>query len=268
MRFSVVAAAMLLAASAAPLLVHAQASDSSDTIILVTGESKVRLQTSPNDSCTATTSGGHALAIAIGGRCSSFATSADIPASLYVKITPDKITFREGGRSYVLTDAVTIARAREPFASVREMMQKQSGLGHEMSALGVRERDASLAYKPARVSVPDLSAAFQKVEADAKRLSAEGATESELSALQSEISELQSRISEAESQASEAESGLSDQRSQLSDHQMRTMSEEMNEMSQQMKAWSGQGEEAAEQAARRVKALLDQAITDGIAKQE
>jgi hypothetical protein len=265
MQLAATAAALVLAASAAPFLAHAQ-SGSEDLIQLVTGEGKVTLHTSEDSFCTAT-SNGHAIAAAVGNRCSSFGTSADLPVPLYVKIAVDEITFRDEGKNYVIRDASVISSARALFVPLRDVMQRQVDLGHQMGDLGASESASARAYAPAKVSVPDLTADFEKVEADAKRLSIEGGTQSELSELQSELSELQSRISEAQSEASEAESRTSEQQSQVSE-QTSAISERMKAMSEQMKVWSSQGHEAAEQAAWQVKVLLDQAIASGVAKPE
>lgn len=260
------AAALVLAVFAAPSMARAQSGDAKDIIQLITGEGSVKLQTSSDSFCTAS-SADHAIAVAVGGRCSSFATSVDLPADLYVRIAGDQLTFRDGRQSYVIRDASLITSARALFAPVRDMMQGESDLGHRMSDLGARERATVPQYLPAKVTIPDLSADFEKVEADAKRLSAEGGTQSELSNLQSELSELQSRVAELQSQASEEKSRLEEQRSGL-DSQMQAMGKEMEAMSQQMSAWSRQGEEAAVQAAQRVKELLDRAIANGTAKPE
>lgn len=263
------AAAVVLGFCWMPFAVHAQSTDSNDTIQLITGGGKVTLQTAEgrsNSTCT-TTSTDHAVAVAVDGRCSSFGTPADLPEHFYVKITGDKLTFRDGGKNYVVRDASVIDGTRALFAPVRDLMRRQYDLSQEMRDAEARERTAVPRYVPAKVSVPDLNADFQKVEADAKRLSAEGGTQSELSELQSELSELQSRISAAQSRASEAESQLSEQKSELS-QEMSAMGEQTNTMSAQMSAWSKQGEEATVQAARDVKAFLDQAIANGIAKPE
>jgi chemotaxis protein histidine kinase CheA len=266
MPFAATATALLLAASAAPFLAHAQSSSANDVIQLVTGEGSVKLQTSEDSFCTATSSG-QAIAVSVGDRCSSFGTSADIPAPLYVKIAGDQMTFRDGGRSYVVRDASVISSARVLFAPFRDITQRQSDLGRQMGDLGASERESAHAYQPPKVNFPDLTADFQKVEADAKRLSAEGGTQSQLSELQSELSELQNRISEMQAQASEEAARVSEQKSQSS-LQMETMSQQMNALSEQMKTWSRQGEDAALQAAKQVKMLLDQAIANGAAKPE
>ena len=263
--FAATATALFLVGFAAPFLAWAQSSSASDVIQLITGEGKVTLQTSEDSSCSATSTN-HAVAVAVGSHCSSFGTSADLPASLYIKIAADKITFRNAGKSYVIRDASVVASAHGLFAPVRDMMQRQSELGHKMSDLGTSESASARAYASAKVAVPDMTADFQRVEADAKRLSTEGGTQSELSELQSELSELQGRISEAQAEASEA-ARMSEEGS-ASSEQMRAMDEEMKAMSQQMSVWSRQGEDAAVQAARQVKALLDQAIASGAAKPE
>ncbi|MGC2314467.1 MAG: hypothetical protein WA516_17595, partial [Candidatus Acidiferrales bacterium] len=194
------AATLVLVASTAPFLAHAQSSSANDVIQVVTGEGKVTLHTSEDSFCTATSSG-QALAVAIADRCSAFGTSADLPAPLYVKIVADKITFRENGTSYVIRDASVVSSARALFSPLGDLMQRQVDLGHQMGDLGASESASARAYGPAKVSVPDLTADFDKVEADAKRLSVAGGTQSELSELQSELSELQSRISEVQSEA-------------------------------------------------------------------
>ena len=280
-------AAILLAAFTAPFLAHAQSNSASDVIQLVTGDRSVKLYTSSDSFCTAGSTG-HALAVAVGDRCSSFGTSADLPESLYVKITADAVNFRSGGNSYAIRDASVVSSARALFAPVRDIMERQVDLGRQMSDLGKSESNSAARYSPAKLTVPDLTADFEKVEADAKRLSVQGGTQSELSELQSEISELQSRISEAQSAVSEAESRLSEQTAQMDsqikamdeqmkamsqqsaqlDSQMKAMDEQMKAMSEQMNVWSRQGHDAAVRAAQQLGTLLEQAIASGAAKKE
>lgn len=267
MRMAAMATALLVAGGS-PFVTHAQ-NDSKGTIQLITGGGKVTLQTaegSSNSTCTATSTE-RAVAVALGGRCSSFGTSADLPEHFYVKITDDQLTFREGGRSYVIRDGSAIASARELFEPVRDAMKKQADMGRQMNELGAKERGTSADFREARVSVPDLGAEFRKVEAEAKRLSAAGGTQSELSELQSELSELQSRISQLQSEASEAKAQADEERSELG-LQVMAMNQQMQAASAEMNVWNSQQEEATAQAARQVKAFLDQAIANGTAKPE
>lgn len=266
--FTTIAAAMLFAAGAAPFLVHAQVQAQSkyasggDTIVLLTGQRNARL-TIDGSTCTATSSGNSrtsAIVMSVDGNCWCWATSAAIPWPLDLKIMPDEISFRSGGRTYVIRDSETVRRAHDIFAPVRDAIQKQADRGRQMNELGSRQQGTSVNFSEARVSVPDLSTEFRKVEAEAKRLSAEGGTQSELSELQSELSELQGRISELQSEASDQRSQIGAWKSEISS-QMLAMSEEMS-------VWSSEGEKAAEQAARQVKELLDQSIANGIARAE
>lgn len=273
--FTTVAAAMLFAASTAPFPAHAQVqaqskyASSGDTIVLLTGQRNAHLAID-GSTCTATSSGNSsasAIVIAVDGRCLCWTTSSAVPWPLNLKITADKVTFRDNGKSYVIRDTSAVANARELFGPVRAVIEKQADMGRKMSDLGANERATTRQFIPANISVPDMTAEFQKVEADAKRLSAQGGTQSELSELQSELSELQSRISELQSEASEEESHRSHQESELNS-QMSAMSEELRARSAQMKVWSSEGEEATVQAARQIRLFLDQAVASGIAKPE
>lgn len=265
-QFAFVTAALVLAAFVAPLLAQAQSNSANDLIELVTGKGKVTLQSSSNDVCTAT-SNGHVLAVAIDGRCSSFGTSVGLPDSLSVKIAADEITFRSGASSYVIRDPSIVSSARTLFAPLRNIMQHQSDLGQQMRYLGASERDSVPHYTPEKVSVPDVTAEFEKVEADAKRLSVQGGTQSQLSELQSELSELQARLSKAQSEAGAAESRIGEQALELK-VQMKTTDELMKAMGGQMQAWSSRGQDSAVQAAQQLKTVLDDAIAKGIAKPE
>lgn len=266
--FTMVAAAMLFTAAAASLPAYAQVeaqskyAGSGDTIVLLTGQRNAHL-TIDGSTCTATSSGNSrtsAIVMAVDGSCWCWATSAAIPWPLDLKIMPDEISFRNGGRTYVIRNSETVRRAHDIFAPVRDAIQKQADRGRQMNELSTREQGTTASFSEARVSVPDLSAEFHKVEAEAKRLSAEGGTQSELSELQSDLSELQGRISELQSEATGQRSEIATWKSELSS--------QMSAMSEEMSVQSSQGEKAAEQAARQVKELLDQAVANGVAKPE
>lgn len=271
--FAPVAATIVLVAGSAALFADTQAQSSKDvsassTIVLLTGDHSVHLSAGTG-TCTANTGDGNgvsALAISEDGRNWCWTTYSAIPSPLDVRITPDQIAFRHDARTYVIRDASTVASARELFAPVHDAMEKQADSRRRMDQLRLRD-GSSPSFSEMRVSVPDLTTEFQKVEADAKRLSFEGGTQLELSELQSELSELQGRISELESEASERKSEFEAQKGALNS-QMSAMGLQIRAMSEEMQVWSSNGEKAAEQAARGLKSLLDQAIASGIAKEE
>lgn len=257
-----IAAAAILFVAATAFVAHAQ-SIASNTITLVTnGEGRVNLHVSGEGNfCNATTSADHAVGISIGDDlCEAWDTTSDTPASLYVKIAPDKISFRRGGKSYVIRDAGTVKRARDLFSPMEEVAQKQSELGKQQRGLGSKQRDFGRQQREVKVKVPDMSADIQRLEGDAKRLNTEGGTQSELGELQSKLGELQSRLGELQSQAGEEQSKLGEQQSLLGEQQS-TLGEQQSELGER----EGQ---MAEDAAKQVKALLDQAIANGTAKAE
>ena len=271
------AAAIVMATSVAPFLARAQAQSKhgNDTITLITGAGKVDLGTSRR-SCSATADGERAIIVAVGGNCWAWTGASELPRSLYVKIASGEISFRKGGRSYIIRDAATIERARELFVPVENAMHRQSEVGRQMSDLRstqVRTHGEEVAENSsaARIYVPDMSADFERIEAEAKRLSEEGGTRSDLSELQSELSELQSRVSDLQSESNEKRSHAAELRSQRGTQlsaQLNEMGAQLAMMGKQMSVMGRQGEETAAQAARQVKELLDQAVTSGIATPE
>lgn len=273
MRFAVAGAAVLVAVSIAPFLARAQAQskNANDTITLITGAGKVDLGAS-RGSCSATADGERAIIVAVGGNCWAWTGASELPRSLYVKIAPDEITFRDGGRTYVIRDAATIARARGLFVPVEDAMHRQSERGRQMGDLRSTQKRApadevGVDSSSARIHIPDMSADFDRIEAKAKRLSKEGGTGSDLSELQSELSELQGRVSDLQSESNEKRSRVAEQRSEWG-AQLSAMGAQMAVMGKQMSVMGRQGEETTAQAARQVKALLDQAVTSGIATPE
>lgn len=265
MRLAATGAALLLAANVAPRLVRAQSDTNfaNDTITLITNdENHLRLEVSGRgNACHATTSSDRGVGISIGDDlCEAWDASESTPASLYVKISPTKLTFRQNGKTYEVTDAATVKRARALFAPVEDIAQKQHDLGAQQRALGEKQRDLGRQQRDVKVAVPDMTADFAKVEADAKRLSAQGGTQSELGDLQSELGDLQSRIGDLQSQAGDAESKFGDQQSELGDQQS-ALGEKQSELGEQ----EGQ---VAENVARQLKTLLDQSVSSGAAKAE
>lgn len=265
-RFTAVTAALFFASCALPFLAHAQSGSASDVIQLAVGEGKVTLRASSttlhpseNSVCT-TTSDGLAIAVAIGGECSSFSTSVDLPAPLYVKITADSITFRESDKTYEISDAATVNRARSLFAPIEGLVHQQRELGDQQRLLGKKQRDLGEQQHGVKVNVPDMSSDFAKVEADAKRLSTEGGTQSELGDLQSELGDLQSRLGDLQSQAGDAQSKLGDQQSVLGDQQ--------SALGDKQSALGDRESELSGQVARQLKDMLDQSISSGSAKPE
>jgi beta-lactamase regulating signal transducer with metallopeptidase domain len=175
------------------------------------------------------------------------------------KFGRDLIWFERDGKEYVITDEATVARAKQLFAPVEALGQKQAELGEQQAALGEQQGALGEKQSEVRVKVPDMSADLQRLQAKFKELSA-GGTQSELGELQSEIGELQSRVGELQSQAGEEQSKIGEQQSELGRKQ--------SELGRQQSEIGREQEKASKEAERQLRKLFDDALTRGIAKPE
>lgn len=264
MRCVATAAAMLLTASVAPFLAHAQSKYANDTFMLVSrsdGDSVDMHVEGHGDHCWATTSDDKGIGISMGdSKCTLWDQGADDEAAMRVTLKPDKISFRLDGKSYSISDAATVKQARSLFDPLVSIEEQQSDLGAKQRALGEKQRDLGEQQREVTVKVPDMSADFQKVEADARRLSTAGGTQSELGDLQSELGDLQSRLGDLQSQAGDAQSKLGDQQSTLGDQQ--------SKLGDQQSALGDQSQKIAMNVANKLRGILAQSIQNGAAKSD
>ncbi|MGB7023812.1 MAG: hypothetical protein WBD73_08450 [Candidatus Acidiferrales bacterium] len=283
--FAAVAAAMLVAASGAPLVARAQTARgddvskhwvrasfpaqaqtkyANDTFTLISrsdGGSVDMHVEGRGDHCWASTSDDRGVGISMGdSKCTMLDEGANDDASLRARIEPTKITFRLNGKSYVVSDAATVKSARNLFGPFVTIEEQQSELGAQQRALGEKQREFGRQQRDVKVPVPDMSADFQKVEADAKRLSSQGGTQSELGDLQSEIGDLQSRLGDLQSQAGDVQSKLGDQQSTLGDQQ--------SALGDRQSALGDESEKIATDVAGKLRAMLTEAVKSGVAKGE
>ncbi|MGB6877567.1 MAG: hypothetical protein WBD87_16200 [Candidatus Acidiferrales bacterium] len=263
-RFAATAAAMLLAASVAPFLAHAQSKYANDTFMLVSrsdGESVDMHVEGHGDHCWATTSDDNGIGVSMGdSKCTLWDQGADDDASMRVTLKPDKVSFRLNGKSYSISDAATVKQARSLFDPLVSIEEQQSELGAKQRVLGEKQRDLGEQQRGVKVQIPDMSADFQKVEADAKRLSTDGGTQSELGDLQSELGDLQSRMGDLQSQAGDAQSKLGDQQSALGDQQ--------SKLGDQQSDLGDKSQKIATDVASKLRGILTQSIQNGTAKSE
>lgn len=261
-QLTTLAVAMLFAASSAAPVAQAQTQDDSkyaNTTITVatTADGDDSLHFSTN-SCSGNLSG-TGIFIDFGDSCWAW-NIGSVPRSIEARLGPNKISFRHEGKEYVITDAATVKRARDLFASIEAIQEQQRDLGEKQRGLGEKQRDLGEQQREVKVQVPDMNADFKKVEADAKRLSVEGGTQSELGDLQSELGDLQSQLGDLQSQAGDMQSKLGDQQSVLGDKQ--------GELGDQQSALSDKAKQMAPGIAEKLRAILYQSIQNGTAKAE
>lgn len=184
---------------------------------------------------------------------------AEHARALRKKIPGDFIWFERDEKPYVIRDQATINRARKLFEPQDELGKKQEALGAQQEALGKQQEALGKKMEEVRVKVPDMTADLEKVQAKLKALQG-GGTQEQLGELQSQIAELQSKIGELQSNAGDMQSKLGEEMGRLGEQQGR-----LGE--QQGKLGEMQGE-LARQASRQMKALMDEAISKGLAQPE
>lgn len=260
--FAALTAVTLFAVSAAPLIAHPQTQSDSKyanaTITVATtadGDDSLHFST---NNCSGSLSGA-GIFVDFGDGCWAWNTGS-VPRSIQARLAPRKISFRHDGKDYVITDAATVKRARDLFAPLEAIMERQQTLGSQQRALGDKQRALGEQQREVKVQIPDMNADFKKVEADAKRLSVEGGTQSELGDLQSELGDLQSRLGDLQSQAGDMQSKLGDQQSVLGDQQ--------SALGDQQSDLGEKGKQIAPGIAEKLRGILSQSIQNGTAKAE
>jgi beta-lactamase regulating signal transducer with metallopeptidase domain len=171
-------------------------------------------------------------------------------------IPGDFIWFERDGKSYLIREQATIDRARKFWAPQEELSKKQEELGKQQDALGKQQEEIGAKMEQVRVRVPDMTADLDKLKAELKQLGS-SATMEQMGEIQSEIGELQSKIGELQSQAGGQQSKVGEQ--------MSALGEKQGKLGQQQGELGRQQGELARQANRRMKQLLDEAITKGTA---
>jgi len=174
-------------------------------------------------------------------------------------IAGDFIWFQRDEKSYIIRDQATADQVRKLWAPQEELGKKQEELGRQQEALGKQQEALGEKMEQVNVNVPDIFADLDKLKAELKELKS-SATMDQLGHLQSEIGELQSKIGDLQSQAGEQQSKLGEEMGALGEKQGK-LGEQQGELGRQ------QGE-LAQQASRKMKRLLDEAITKGTAQPE
>ena len=175
------------------------------------------------------------------------------------QIPGDFIWFERDEKSYIVRDQATIDRARKLWLPQEELGKKQEALGKQQEALGKQQEALGERMRQIQVKVPDMSAELDKLRAELKQLSS-GATVEQVGRIQSEIGELQSKIGQVQSHAGEEQSKLGEEMSALGEKQGK-LGEQQGELGRQ------QGE-LSQEASRKMKELLDEAIKKGTARPE
>jgi beta-lactamase regulating signal transducer with metallopeptidase domain len=179
--------------------------------------------------------------------------------ALRSKVSGDYIWFERDLKFYYITDASTVAEARELFQPQQELSRQQEDLGKQQAELG--EQQARLGEQQAAVSVKpsgDLKKQIVLVLDQVERTAGKDVGQEELGDLQSRLGDLQAKVGELQAQAGDKQAQLGEAQAKLGERQA-----ELGE--QQARLGDEQARLAAE-AESKMRTLLEDAFRNGLAR--
>lgn len=202
--------------------------------------------------------------VIVSGKTDSFTMSGSSQDAHHVEklrktIDGDFIWFQEDEKSYVIRDQATIDRALKLWEPQKELGKKQEALGKQQEALGKQQEELGAKMEAIRVQVPDMTEELEKLKAELKALNG-GATADQIGRIQSEIGELQSKIGNVQSHAGDQQSKIGEE--------MSVLGEKQGELGRQQGELGRQQGELSRDSNKKMKELLDEAISKGTAQPE
>ncbi len=198
------------------------------------------------------------------GKSDSFTMSGSAMDARHVEklkktIQGDFIWFQRDEKSYLIRDQATIDRAKKFWEGEEELGKRQEALGAQQEELGKQQEALGKKMEEVQINVPDMTAELDKLKAKLQKLGSH-ATMDQIGDLQSEIGDLQSKIGNLQSHAGDAQGKLGEEQGALGEKQGK-LGEEQGRLGEQQA-------ELARKATVEMKALLDEAVKNGMAQPE
>ncbi|MGH9685878.1 MAG: M56 family metallopeptidase [Candidatus Acidiferrales bacterium] len=184
---------------------------------------------------------------------------AEHARALRSKIRGDFIWFEHDGKSYIIRDHAIINRAKQIWAQRGDSAKLQQQLQAKEQELSAQMRDqVQQKMQEIRVKIPDMSAELQKLQSEIKNLNAKGATMQELGDLQRQVGELQQSLGEARWNSNMQEIN----------RRAGELGRQMGDLGRQIGEIARREVEQGRQASEQMRQLLDNALSQGLAKPE
>jgi beta-lactamase regulating signal transducer with metallopeptidase domain len=168
----------------------------------------------------------------------------------YERAKQDMIWIRRGNRSWVISDAGLLQRARELYAPVDDLSNKQAALTTQLEALAGEEKLKSEAMEKLG-DTRRIEGELKKVE---EHLRAHEPTAEQLAQLQAKLAQMQSRLEEAQASMGSHEEEIARRMAELASRQ-----EVLGRLQDEFGQASGQ-------AGHELERMLDEAIGNGLAR--
>jgi beta-lactamase regulating signal transducer with metallopeptidase domain len=197
------------------------------------------------------------LAIRVGDARVTFDSGSELP-----HIAGDYIYYQHDGKTYIIQDSETIAKARALLAPMEELGRMQQELGRQQATMGKQQKVLRAEQLAAKVDTPDFKRDMAELQRVMRQMDLEHLTpqidQKALSELQSRLDEIQSRIG-----AMMAELGM--QQAKIGERQG-ALGEQQGKLGEAQGRLGEQQRKIAEEARRQLRPLIEQAIREGVAK--
>jgi beta-lactamase regulating signal transducer with metallopeptidase domain len=172
------------------------------------------------------------------------------------KIKEDFIWFRYKGQGYIITDPQIIKSAEAFFAAHEDVSALQAELSRRLTEISQKQADISRQLAAVKVDNPDLVAELNKLVERMKS----SKTQDDLESLQARIALIQAKLAAAETEIAIKQSLFTRFEGDLASEQAA--------MAIQQQLLSREEARRATDANRKVRALLERALSNGLAKPE
>jgi len=176
--------------------------------------------------------------------------------ALREKINGDFIWFTYDGHSYIITDPDTIKAAEEFLATQEDISRQQLELAREQAEISEKQANLSRQIAGGKVHNPDVITELNKLIEALKAAE----TPERLPERPARVAEVQSKLIALETEASIKESVSSSLQADLARLQ--------SELAHQQAGFSREQSRLVRDAQKKVRALLERALSDGLAKPE
>ena len=185
------------------------------------------------------------------------------------------IWFERDGKSYVIDNPAIVAKSQALFKGNPELDRRMTELEKKQAELNKKMADIEPEMAKAKLPGPELAQQMAKLEAELavqgeafKKLSAQiskNTSEAKLDQIQEQMGDLQGKIGDIQGHIGDIQGEIGEQQGRIGEKQGE-LGEQMGELGEQMGEIGEQQGKDAEEASRKLKLVIDQAMRDGQAR--
>ncbi|HEY6391081.1 MAG TPA: M56 family metallopeptidase [Bryobacteraceae bacterium] len=172
------------------------------------------------------------------------------------KAGEEYIWFRQDGKGYIVRDPGTVKAAIKLFQPQQDLGRQQGELGEQQGKLGEQQSKLGERQSSIRTTLPDLTRDIERL----KQKMRSAGTQAELGELQAMLGDLQAKIGEQQSKIGEQQAKIGEEQAKLGEQQAK--------LGERQAALGELQAKRAEEAYRKLKALLEEVVKKGLVEPE